>query len=142
MACENQIGVKNILISFTDCDTGQIIRKVSHKLSNEDLPQVKTCGYTNEPLPGGYIRRIHANASILLNVIRSVRIPLSYYQGCASIDIQVEYLNGLIYTGVGGSVTGDETSDTHDVPMQLSFRVLEETLPAAQFTAVDVAEAA
>jgi hypothetical protein len=139
MACENQIGVKNILMTFRDCNTGAVLRKVSHKLSTDELPTIRTCEYTNETLTGGYVRRIHGNASMALNVIRNTGVPLSNYQGCAEIDIQIEYLNGLIYTGVGGSVIGDERSDTHDVPLEISYRLIEETLPVSALEFVDAA---
>jgi len=135
MSCDSQIGVKNILLTFTDCSTGAIIRKVSHKLATDELPTIKTCDYVNEAMTGGYVRRTYANPTMSLNVIRSTRVPLSYYQGCAAIDIQIEYLNGLIYTGNGGSVTGDEGSDTHAVPMELVFKQIDETLPREQFDA-------
>lgn len=139
MACENQIGVKNILMTFRDCNTGGVIRKVSHKLSTDELPAIRTCEYTNEVLTGGYVRRIHGNASMTLNVIRNTGIPLGFYQGCAEIDIQIEYLNGLIYTAIGGSVIGDERSDTHDTPLEISYRLIEETLPVAALAMTEAA---
>lgn len=135
MACENQIGIKNILISFESCDTGEVVRKVSHVLSTEELPTVLACTWTSEALTNGYVQRSAQNASISLNVVRNTAIPLSWYQGCASIDIQIEYLNGLVYTGFGGSVVGAEGSDTHDVPMEISFKELDEMLPVAQLAA-------
>lgn len=136
MSCDTQIGVKNILLTFTDCTTGEIIRKVSHKLATADLPTIKTCDYVNEALTGGYVRRTHSNAMMSINVIRNTRVPLGFYQGCAAVDIQIEYLNGLIYTAVGGSVTGDQASDTHEVAMELVFKTIEETLPREQFDSV------
>lgn len=135
MACENQIGVKNILISFRDCDTDEVVRNVSHVLSTEELPTVLACTWANEALTGGYVQRSAQNASISLNVIRDTRVPLQWYQGCAAIDIQIEYMNGLVYTGFGGSVVGAEASDTHDIPMEISFKELDEMLPAAQIAA-------
>lgn len=132
MACDNQIGIKNILMTFRDCNTGRVIRKVSHKLSSDELPTVKMCEFVNEMLTAGYVRRTAANSSVSLSVIRNTAIPLSFYQGCAEVDIQLEYLNGLIYTGVGGSVIGDERSDTHEVAMEISYRLIEETLPVTQ----------
>lgn len=135
MACENQIGVKNILITFQDCDTEEIIRNVSHKLSTEELPTVLACTWSVEALTNGYVQRSAMNASINLNVIRDTRVPLAWYQGCAQIDIQIEYLNGLVYTAFGGSVVGAEASDTHDVGMEISFKEIDEMLPAAQIAA-------
>ena len=136
MSCDNLLGVKNILITFRDCDTDEVIRNVSHKQSNNDMPEVKTCAWTNEELTNGFIRRTAANASIQVVVIRDLRVPLAYYQGCAALDIQIEYLNGLVYTGLGGSVIGDQRSDTHEVTLEAVFRVVDEMLPAEQLTAV------
>jgi hypothetical protein len=135
MACDNQVGVKNILITFTDCATGQVFSKISHELSSEDLPTIRACGYTNEALPGGYTKRNLSNAQIELKVIRDLRVPLPYYQGCAGIDIQVEYLNGLVYTGFNGTTTGDESSDTHEVTMTVAYKLLDELLPAGTLQA-------
>jgi hypothetical protein len=132
MACENIVGVKNILITFHDCNTEETFGPISHELATDELPTWKTCPYNNEALPGGYTRRVSANAGANINVIRDPRIPLSYYQGCAAVDIQVEYDNGIVYTGRGGSVVGDDQSDSHAVTMDMSFRVLDELLPAGQ----------
>lgn len=135
MTCDNIIGVKNILISFTDCDTGAVVRNVSHKLSTEELPEIKTCEWVNTVLTHGYTRRTAANAGMGLSVIRDERVPLAYYQGCAALDIQIEYTNGLVYTGVGGSQTGDTRSDTHTVQLDVSFPTIDEMLPATQLVA-------
>lgn len=136
MPCLNQIGVKNILISFRDCDTDEVIRNVSHKLSTDELPTVLACTWSNEELTNGYIQRNAVNATIELNVIRDTRVPLAYYQGCAGIDIQIEYLNGLVYTAFNGSVIDAEGSDTHDVPMTISFAEIDELLPAASLQGI------
>lgn len=135
MACENQIGVKNILITFQSCETEEVIRNVAHKLSTDELPTILACAWTIEALTNGYVSRSASNASITINVIRDTRVPLQWYQGCAQIDIQIEYLNGLVYTAFGGSVTGAEGSDTHDVAMEISFKEIDEMLPAAQIAA-------
>jgi hypothetical protein len=135
MSCDNVVGVKNILLTFTDCDTEQTYGPYSHELATDTLPNWKLCPYTNEVLTQGYVRRQSANATVQMEVIRDLRIPLSYYQGCAQIDVQVEYLNGLVYTGKGGTATGDDQSDTHQVTMNLSYRTLDELLPAEQVAA-------
>lgn len=132
MTCENQIGVRNILLTFTDCNTGRVIRNVKHDLSTADLPTIRTSEWMNEQLTGGYIRRTHGNASMLLNVIRNIRIPLRYYQGDASIGIQIEYLNGLVYTARDGSTIGEERSDTHDVPLELNYKEIFELMPQGE----------
>ncbi len=135
MPCDNLVGVKNILITFRDCDTDEVIGPLSHELSTEELPMVKTCDIVNETMTNGFIRRTSANASIMMNVIRDLGIPLAWYQGCAALDIQIEYLNGLVYTGLGGSAIGDERSDTHDVTIEASFETLDEMLPGTQRSA-------
>lgn len=135
MTCENQVGVKNIMLTFRDCDTDETFGPISHELATDTQPAYRTCGYTNEALPGGYIRRTLANAQVELTVIRNLGIPLSLYQGCASIDIQVEHYNGLVYSAVQGSGTGEEASDGHEVAMTLIFREIDELLPAGTLDA-------
>lgn len=135
MACENLIGVKNILMTFYDCDTETTIGPISHKLANDELPTWKTCEWNNEQMPHGYTKRIASNAGVELSIIRDLRIPLRYYQGCVSIDMQVEYENGLVYTGKGGGVLGEEKSDTHEVSLEITFRSLDELLPAGALAA-------
>jgi hypothetical protein len=135
MSCDNFVGVKNIMATFTNCDTGDVFGPYAHELATEDLPTWKLCPYTNEALSNGYIRRQRSNSQVTINLIRDLRLPLSYYQGCAQIDIQVEYDNGLVYTGKGGSVTGDDMSDSHGVNMTLSYKTLDELLPAGALVA-------
>lgn len=129
MACDNVHGVKNIMFTFRDCSTGQRIGPISHEMAGSDLPTFKTCAFENEALPGGYIKRVHSNASAELNVIRDRRLPLSYYQGCAVITMQVEMENGIVFTGNEGGVVGGDRSDAHEVTVEISFRVLDEMLP-------------
>jgi hypothetical protein len=129
MACESIVGVKNILLTFHDCDTDQVFGPYSHELASDELPTLKLCPYTNETLTGGYTRRTYANSLMTMNVIRDLRIPLSYYQGCAALDAQIEYENGLVYTAKGGTHTGDDQSDTHSVTLTLSYKTIDELLP-------------
>lgn len=130
MTCENQVGVKNIMLTFRDCDTDEVYGPISHELANDTQPQYRLCGYENEPLPGGYVRRTLSNEQIELTVIRNLGIPLALYQGCSSVDVQIEHFNGLVYSAVGGTGTGTETSDGHEVTLTLSFREIDELLPA------------
>ncbi|UPT53291.1 virion-associated protein [Synechococcus phage Ssp-JY38] len=130
MPCDNQVGVKNIMLTFRDCDTDEVYGPISHELSSDTQPQYRTCGYENEPLPGGYVRRSVSNEQIELTIVRNLGIPLSLYQGCASIDIQIEHFNGLVYSAVDGTGTGAETSDGHEVTMTLIYREIDELLPA------------
>lgn len=135
MTCENIVGVKNILMSFKDCDRDVTIGPIEHQLAGTDMPTWRNCAWTSERLPGGYVRRQAADASVQLTVIRDLRIPLSYYQGCASIDIQVEYHNGLVQTGIQGGVIGEEKSDTHEVTMEITFKQIDELLPPGSLAA-------
>ncbi|MCA1530536.1 hypothetical protein [Bradyrhizobium yuanmingense] len=130
MTCTNQVGVKNILITFRDCDTDAVYGPIAHLLATEDLPTWRLCPYNNDPLPHGYVKRQSTNPELEINVIRDLRIPLAMYQGCSDVAIQVEYYNGLVYSAVQGTATGDEKSDTHEVAMTISFREIDEMLPA------------
>ena len=95
MTCTNQVGVKNILLTFKDCDTLDVYGPISHHLSSEDLPTWRLCNYNNNPLPWGYVKRVPSNPEVEIKVIRDLRIPLSMYQGCSDVTLQVEYYNGL-----------------------------------------------
>jgi len=129
MNCDNQVGVKNIMLKFTNCDTGAVFGPISHQLAGEDLPTIRTCPYTNEALPGGYIKRSIGNEQIEMTIVRDLRIPLAMYQGCSNVDVQIEYYNGLVYSAIKGTGTGDESSDTHQVTMTLVYREIDELLP-------------
>lgn len=135
MACENHVGVKNILISFTDCDTGQTVTSLSHKLAVADeFPTFKTCTRISEALTEGYIRVTAGNATMTLNVIRNIQIPLAWYQGCAALDVQVEFVNGLVYSARGGTVVDADESDSHGVTMALVFKEIDERRPSTMQT--------
>lgn len=134
-ACGNQVGVKNIVISFLDCETGATYGPLSHELSGDDLPTIRICPYNNDALPGGYVKRKVSNDEIEMKIIRDLRIPLALYQGCASLNIQIEYYNGLVYSAVNGTGTGDDKSDTHEVTVKASFREIDELLPAGILSA-------
>lgn len=128
-ACDNIVGVKNILIKFTNCDTGQVTGPFQHELAKEDLPKWRTYAYKQEALPGGFVRRHHIHPECEMDIRRDLRVPLLDYQGRSQLDIQVEYDNGLVYTGTSGGVVGDEKSDTHEVMLRIAFRSLAELLP-------------
>jgi|SRR4029077_84912 hypothetical protein len=129
MTCTNQVGVKNILLTFKDCDTDAVYGPISHHLATDTLPTWRLCNYNNEPLPWGYVKRVPTNPEVEINVIRDIRIPLSMYQGCSDVTLQVEYYNGLVYSAARGTGTGDEKSDTHEVAMTIVFRIIDEMLP-------------
>jgi hypothetical protein len=129
MTCENQVGVRNILIKFHDCANDVTYGPVSHELSGDEQPQLRLCDYSNEPLPGGYVRRTKGNNEISLTVIRNLGIPLALYQGCASVDITIEYFNGMVVTGLNGTGTGEESSDGHEATITATFKEIDELLP-------------
>src|SRR5262245_60994485 len=134
MTCFNQVGVKNILLTFRDCDTDAVYGPISHVLATDTLPTWRLFGYNNEPLPHGYVKRVPSNPEVEINVIRDLRIPLAMYQGCSDVNLQVEYYNGLVYSAVRGTGTGDEKSDTHEVAMTISFKEIDEMLPNGLLT--------
>jgi hypothetical protein len=129
MTCDNQVGVKNILITFKDCDTEAVYGPIAHKLATEELPTWRLCAFNNTELPQGYVTRAPTNMQLVINVIRDLRIPLAMYQGCSDVAIQVEYYNGLVYSAVKGTGTGDTPSNTHEAEMTMSFKEIDEMLP-------------
>lgn len=129
MACENIVGVKNILLTFTNCETGQVTGPISHKLATEEIPKWRTYEFQSEELPGGYTKRRHISPKCEMQLIRDLRVPLADYQGRSAVALQVEYENGLVYTGANGNITGDDTSDTHEVQCMMSFKFIDELLP-------------
>lgn len=130
MACENQVGIRNILIKFYDCDTDTSYGPIVHELAGDEQPTYRLCDYNNEPLPGGYVRRTKGNNEIGLTVVRNLGIPLALYQGCGAVDVTIEHFNGLIVTGLNGTGTGDESSDGHEVTLTATFAQIDELLPA------------
>lgn len=135
MSCENIVGVKNIVLTFKNCETNQTTAPIVHQLASEELPTLRTYEWTQDELPGGYTKRKHHNPKLSMRIIRDLRIPLKDYQGRSAITVQIEYENGLVYTGLEGGVKGDQMSDTHEVQLELSFRILEELLPPGQLLA-------
>jgi hypothetical protein len=135
MGCDNQVGVKNIVMTFRDCDTDQEYGPLAHQLATDTQPLYRMCNYTNEQLPGGFVQRTLDVNSIEIEVIRNLAVPLSLYQGCAGVDIQVEHFNGLVYSAVNGTGTGNDGSDGHTVTLTLIFDTIDEFLPAGTIEA-------
>ena len=129
MTCDNQLGVRNILIKFTDCDSGAVYGPISHELSGDTQPTYRLCDYANEPLPGGYVRRTKGNNEISVVVVRNLGVPLALYQGCGSIDLTIEHFNGMVITGLNGTSTGTDPSDGHEVTLTATFKEVDELLP-------------
>ena len=134
MACTNIIGVKNILISFENCDTGETIRNVSHELATEDLPKFYTAEYVNSEMPGGRIKRTQSSPYMEMTVVVEDGIALAWYQGEASLTIQIEMASGRVYTGFSGGVTDAESSDSSDVTLKVIFDEIDELVPAASLS--------
>ncbi len=128
-ACDNQVGVRNILIKFYDCDNDVSYGPLAHELSGDEQPSYRLCDYSNEPLAGGYVKRTKGNNEISLTVIRNRAIPLALYQGCAAVDVTIEHFNGLVVTGRNVTGTGDDSSDGHEVTLTATFATIDELLP-------------
>src|SRR5690606_40651228 len=63
-------GVKNIVLTFRDCDTDEEYGPYSHELADDTQPTYRLCSYENTVLPGGYVERTKSNNQIDLNVVR------------------------------------------------------------------------
>lgn len=136
MSCPNQIGVKNVLIAFTDCDNGTAggignVAAIAHDMAQDSLPEYDFTGYKLEGVSGGRVKRTYENAKIKLKIIRNLGIPLAYYQGRASMDVQIEHINGSTVTGLSGFVTDKQESDGNEVELTLEFKPsnMTEVLP-------------
>lgn len=133
MACENQVGAKNVMLTFRDCDTNEEFGPIAHELADDTQPTYRLCPYTNEELPGGYVQRTLGSSMIEVAVVRDLGIPLALYQGCSNVDVQIEHYNGLVYSASNGSGTGTDGSDAHAVTLTLIFRgQIDEILPEGQ----------
>jgi hypothetical protein len=131
--CPEIVGVRNISLSFTDCDGGDgavSIRARTHTMSKDELPMYNMATYTLEGLSRGRAKRTYTNATIELPIVRDLAIPLIYYQGRAAISVQIEHINGVVVAASNGIVTGVEASDGNDVRMNLEFAKIEELLPS------------
>lgn len=129
MSCDNIVGVKNILLTFTHCETGAVFSKVSHKLAGDELPKFMTSKKKNEDMTSGRFKQTEASPKADMTVLVEDGIPLSYYQGEAAIGMQVEMLSGRVYTGFGGGVVDAESSDTSEVTLGITFEDIDELVP-------------
>lgn len=132
MSCETQLGVRHLTLTFKNCDTGERIGPLRHKLADDDLPMWNLRDRKGEKLTGGWVKYTEDSECCEIKIIRDKRIPLSVYQGNGiwSVDLQVEYLCNTVYTGLDGAIVGEEKSDTRQVDMELTFESgIEETLP-------------
>lgn len=133
--CQNQVGVLNLTLAFTNCDGqsgagGANIAARTHLMAKDQLPSYLVPNYTLVGTTNGRAKRQYANSKIKVDVSRDLSIPLGYYQGQAAIDYQCEHLSGAVVTGTSGYVVGAAESDGDTVTMNIEFAVLEELLPA------------
>lgn len=133
--CQNQVGVLNLTLGFTNCDAnassgGANIAPRTHLMAKDQLPMYLVPNYTLVGTTNGRAKRQYANAKIKVDVSRDLSIPLGYYQGQAAIDYQCEHLSGAVITGASGYVIGATESDGDTVTLNIEFAVLEELLPA------------
>lgn len=133
--CQNQVGVLNLTLAFTNCDAsassgGANVAPRTHFMAKDQLPMYLVPAYTLVGTTQGRAKRQYANAKIKVDVSRDLAIPLGYYQGMAAIDYQCEHLSGAVITGTSGYVIGAAESDGDTVTMNIEFAVLEELLPA------------
>jgi hypothetical protein len=133
--CQNQVGVRNLTLAFTNCDAnsgsgGADIAPRTHLMAKDQLPMYLVPNYTLVGTTNGRAKRQYANSKIKVDVSRDLSIPLAYYQGMAAIDYQCEHLSGAVVTGTSGYVISAAESDGDTVTMNIEFRNLEELLPA------------
>lgn len=133
--CQNQVGVLNLTLAFTNCDAsvnsgGANIAARTHIMAKDQLPMYLVPNYTLVGTVGGRVKRQYQNAKIKVDVSRDLTIPLGYYQGMAAIDYQCEHLSGAVITATGGFVVGAAESDGDSITMTLEYAVIEELLPA------------
>lgn len=133
--CNQIVGVKNILVTFRNCDSGQVVGPIAHELATDDEPKIRTFEWHSEELKGGFTKRKHKNPMMEMKLIMDQRIPMKDYQGRSALDIQIEYISGRVYTGAGGGVTTDSASDTYEADLKLSFAAIDELLPPGSLMA-------
>jgi hypothetical protein len=126
-SCDKTIGIRNIILTFLDCDGNIIQGPLVHEPTEDSEPNIKTCKETREALSSGRSKIIRGNTEINdLSVYRRLEVPLSLYQGCAAVNVTLEYYNGLVYTGLNGTVVGAEGSDGTIVNMSMIFEDIDE----------------
>lgn len=139
-SCQNQVGVLNLTLGFTNCGSSGIatgssdISPRTHQMAKDQFPMYIMVPYTLSGTTNGRVKRSYDNAKVKIDISRDLAIPLSYYQGAAAIDFQCEHLSGAVVTGVSGFVTGVTESDADTVSMTIEFALLEELLPAGAIT--------
>lgn len=126
--CRNQIGVKNLLLGLTDCNTGRVYPKRQHRLADNELPMMYLSEYENEVLPTGAVLQRRTARQIDMTVERPASIPLGVYQS-GEVEIDMEMHSGEVYSG-RGSFVGRQMSNGHQVAISISLYEFAEVLPA------------
>lgn len=134
-ACDRTIGVKQILLAFTDCDTGQKYGPFAHKQGDEELPVWRLVDFVNEEVPGGWVERKQRSMYGEFTVNKDPRLPSSFYQGKAAISGQIEYRDGRVITFDEAAVAGDDASDLRKFKMRIVSPLIDELLPAGALVA-------
>lgn len=127
--CPAQVGVRNLVISFKDCESDNEWRNVVHKINGDTLPTVMACNKTTTVLPGGKVQVGEGTGyTFTADILRVESIPLAMYQGCAAIDVSVEFYDGSVWTLLNGSVTDATESDGNTIQLTASFQEFDEIL--------------
>lgn len=129
--CPSLVGVRRLTFSFKDCDTENEWRNVVHKMNGDVLPTVLACNRTTTILPGGKVQVGEGNGhTFTADIQRVSSIPLAMYQGCAAIDVSVEFYDGTVWTLLNGAITDAAESDGNSVALTATFQVFDEVLAA------------
>lgn len=131
MSCANKEGVKNILLTFVDCETGEKISNISHKQPlDADNPTMIGCAFNNTDIGRGRVSVAERSEQMTLTVQGDNAVPISYYQGCASVTVQVEWFSGEVWTGEDGNVIEPDASNRASITMTLVFEKINVMLAA------------
>ena len=122
-------GVKNIPIPFRDCDTDTVYGPIAHELATDTLPTWRLCAYNNEAMPHGYVKRVVSNLSTEIEAHPGPVVPFDV-TGVVVTPNSGGILQRSHRPAAQGTGTGDEKSDTHSMAMTISFKVIDEMLPA------------
>lgn len=131
--CPEIVGVRNIVISFRDCDTDVELRNIFHKLASDVLPVFNLCPYTYTALPGGKVQKSEGTGvSLEMEVQRVPSIPSAYYTGCAALDVTLEYYDGSVITFLNGAVIDSTGTDGNTATITAIFKEADELLSETQ----------
>lgn len=125
--CPDIVGVRNVLISFKDCDNDQEMRNVVHKVASDTLPTYNLCNYVLTALPGGKVQRSEGTGFTLEIEIQVVDgIPTAWYTGCAAIDVTLDYYDGKVLTFLNGAIIDSGGTDGNTVVISAVFKDADE----------------